>query len=392
VYNSNNIDVVTNSTCTRVSGNATDGVWQVSINMNSGNNPGSYSVRASATDTSGNSSPLTSVGSFSILGPLVSNLGTLPIPRTIGINYVDQIVLNGFDLGNFIASPGNYTWAVRVENSAGSIVTSQAVGSNQTYITGLSSSTTYKVYLVATDYSGGTKLSTALTITTLAPAWTPPANLSTPIYDDTYTRICLTQNWTNCGNWTIYNEVGTVVNRLVGPIPFTFCQTSGVNVCSGTPKGYAVLTGQYYAPIDTELPKLASNSGSITSASMSQGALGISTNSNFTVNFRATDDIGVTVANMVLDTSCCENVVQRIFLSTFANLTSGTSKDGVYSATALFPGKTEMQSLKQSWNQGGTEDSMKGCGKYYIRIMLSDAKNHTSWLTLGTINVVRCSE
>ena len=79
-------------------------------------------------------------------------------------------------------------------------------------------------------------------------AWTPPANLSTPIYDDTYTRICLTQNWTNCGNWTIYNEVGTVVNRLVGPIPFTFCQTSGVNVCSGTPKGYAVLTGQYYAP------------------------------------------------------------------------------------------------------------------------------------------------
>jgi secreted trypsin-like serine protease len=84
---------------------------------------------------------------------------------------------------------------------------------------------------------------------TLVSAWTPPANLSTPIYDDTYTRICLTQNWTNCGNWTIYNEAGTVVNRLVGPIPFTFCQTSGVNVCSGTPKGYAVLTGQYYAPI-----------------------------------------------------------------------------------------------------------------------------------------------
>jgi hypothetical protein len=73
--------------------------------------------------------------------------------------------------------------------------------------------------------------------------------LNTPIYDDTYTRICLTQNWTNCGNWTIYNEVGTVINRLVGPIPFTICQTSGVNVCSGTPKGYAVLTGQYYAPI-----------------------------------------------------------------------------------------------------------------------------------------------
>lgn len=227
---------------------------------------------------------------------------------------------------------------------------------------------------------------------TLVSAWTPPANLSTPIYDDTYTRICLTQNWTNCGNWTIHNEVGTVVNRLVGPIPFTFCQTSGVNVCSGTPKGYAVLTGQYYAPVDIELPKLISNSGSVTSASMSQGALGISTNSSFTVNFRATDDIGVTVANMVLDTSCCENIVQQIFLSTFANLISGTSKDGVYSATAFFPGKTEMQSLKQSWSQGGSEDSVKGCGKYYIRIKLSDAKNSTSWLTLRTIDVVRCSE
>ena len=144
--------------------------------------------------------------------------------------------------------------------------------------------------------------------------------------------------------------------------------------------------------IDTELPNLYSNSMSITSASMSQGALGISTNSNFTVSFRATDNIGVTVANMVLDTSCCENVVQRIFLSTFANLISGTSKDGVYSATALFPKATEMQSLKQSWSQGGTEDSMKGCGRYYIRIMLSDAKNSTSWLTLGTIDVVKCTE
>ena len=144
--------------------------------------------------------------------------------------------------------------------------------------------------------------------------------------------------------------------------------------------------------IDTALPILISNSGTVTSASMSQGALGISTNSNFTVNFRATDDIGITVANMVLDTSCCENVVQQIFLSTFASLISGTSKDGEYSATVLFPGKTEMQSLKQSWSQGGSEDSMKGCGRYFIRIMLSDAKNRTSWLTLRTIDVVRCSE
>ena len=141
---------------------------------------------------------------------------------------------------------------------------------------------------------------------------------------------------------------------------------------------------------DTELPKLISNSGSVTSASMSQGALGISTNENFTVNFRATDDIGITFATMYLDTSCCENIVQQVFLSTSSNLISGTSKDGVYSATALFPGKSEMQSLRQSWSQGGSEDLMKGCGMYYIRIRLSDSKNSSSWLTLGTINVVKC--
>jgi hypothetical protein len=103
----------------------------------------------------------------------------------------------------------------------------------------------------ATASNNGINFSATLSFKTPASSWTPPANVSTPIYDDTYTRICLPQNWTDCGSWTIYDAVGTVVNRLVGPVPFTICQTSGVNVCSGTPKGYAVLTGRYYAPVPT---------------------------------------------------------------------------------------------------------------------------------------------
>jgi hypothetical protein len=249
VYNRNNIDTVTNSSCSKVSGDELDGIWQVSINLNSSNGPGAYTVKASATDSSGNTSLLTEVGTFSIAGPSVSNLGTLPTPRTIGINYVDQIVLNGFNLGSLGVDPGGYIWTVRIQNSSNQFVKTEPVGSNQTYITGLAGGTTYNVYLVATDSAGATKLSLPLAVTTLAPAWTPPADSNTAIYDDTYTRICLSQNWTNCGSWTIYNETGMVVNRIVGPIPFTFCQTSGVNVCGGSPKGFAVLTGRYYAPI-----------------------------------------------------------------------------------------------------------------------------------------------
>ena len=37
VYNVNNIDSTTNTTCTKLSGTATDGIWQVSLNLNSSN-------------------------------------------------------------------------------------------------------------------------------------------------------------------------------------------------------------------------------------------------------------------------------------------------------------------------------------------------------------------
>lgn len=180
VYNVNNVDTTTNTVCTKILGTANNGIWQVSLNLNSSNNPGAYTIKAFGTDASGKTSTRLQVGSFTIVGPSVSNLTTMPTLQTIGINYVDQIVLNGINFGSISPnSPGSYAWTVRVTNSAGTIITTVPTGSNQTYITGLTGSTTYKVYLVATDSSGATKLSNALTVTTLAPA--APVDSQNPV-------------------------------------------------------------------------------------------------------------------------------------------------------------------------------------------------------------------
>ena len=174
IFNSNNVDVASTTSCSRVSGTSTNGTWQVQIDMqNSAFNPGAYTMKVSATDTLGNNRAAQNIGTgFTKPGLSVSNLGSLPIPRTIGINYLDQIVLNSFDFSNIGAAPGSFTWTVRTTSASGVLASSIPIGSNQTYITGLSPSTTYNVVLVATDSAGGTKASSPLTITTLAPALT----------------------------------------------------------------------------------------------------------------------------------------------------------------------------------------------------------------------------
>ena len=99
--------------------------------------------------------------------PTISNLSFMPIIQTTGVSYINQIVLNAIDFTPISPySPSFFTWTIRVTNSAGTIITTVPTGSNQTYITGLIEGTTYKVYLVATDSSGISKLSSALTVTT----------------------------------------------------------------------------------------------------------------------------------------------------------------------------------------------------------------------------------
>lgn len=167
VYNVNGIDVVTNSVSTL---NPSTGVYTVDIVLNSGNNPGSYTVRGFCSDNNLNKTTTGEIASFTIAGASVSAISSMPTPITIGINYLDQIVLNGFNFGTISAAPSNYSWTVRTQTASGAVVSNIPTGSNQTYITGLSGSTTYYVYLVATDSAGQTRVSSPLTVTTLAPA------------------------------------------------------------------------------------------------------------------------------------------------------------------------------------------------------------------------------
>ena len=103
----------------------------------------------------------------------VSMLTVMPTLQATGIKYVDRVVLNSINYG--VISPNSadsYHWDFWVTNSAGTTITTKisfSAESNQYYISGLSGGTTYKVYLVATDSAGATKISSALTVTTSAP-------------------------------------------------------------------------------------------------------------------------------------------------------------------------------------------------------------------------------
>ena len=215
IFNSNNVEVASTTSCSRVSGTSTNGTWQVQIDMqNSAFNPGAYTMKVSATDTFGNTRAAQNIGAgFTKPGPSVSNLGSLPIPRTIGINYLDQIVLNSFDFSNIGAAPGSFTWTVRTTSASGVLASSIPIGSNQTYITGLSPSTTYNVVLVATDSAGGTKVSSPLTITTLAPAvsnqpgLTPTFGSRTPDYHGSGFKYQIT-NYNSAFIWTVSTTAG----------------------------------------------------------------------------------------------------------------------------------------------------------------------------------------
>ena len=84
-------------------------------------------------------------------------------------------------------------------------------------------------------------------------AWKPPADNYQLINDpDTYTRICLTLGWKECGNWTIYDALGNEKNRVVGPLSVdSLKSTCGAGGCGGGVGGHYVLTGQYQVPNST---------------------------------------------------------------------------------------------------------------------------------------------
>jgi hypothetical protein len=172
LVNPGNVAVAT-SNADFLAGSVTSGIYQAYIATASSGpiNGDIYQIQAQASDASGNASAWFTIGTFTVQVaqvPLVASLGTLITPATIGINYNNQIVLNGFNLGTITGYSPVFNWTVVTRNSSGTVVSSQSVnGSNQIYITNLNAGSSYTVYLVATDSNGGTKLSSPLAVTTL---------------------------------------------------------------------------------------------------------------------------------------------------------------------------------------------------------------------------------
>jgi V8-like Glu-specific endopeptidase len=342
IFNSNNVDVASTTSCSRVSGTSTNGTWQVQIDMqNSAFNPGAYTMKVSATDTFGNTRAAQNIGAgFTKPGPSVSNLGSLPIPRTIGINYLDQIVLNSFDFSNIGAAPGSFTWTVRTTSASGVLASSIPIGSNQTYITGLSPSTTYNVVLVATDSAGGTKVSLPLTITTLAPAVAAPSiSLFNATQSVNANSAISTVNVSNSG--------GASTNFSISPsLPSGLTFNSSNGSISGTPtqaqsqRSYTITAtnsgGSSSATFTLTVvmatissPVVVLNSGILTSGVSASGS--VTAGQYFGISWRVTSNDAIYTQVSLIDSSG-----NSASTGTGA-LVSGTTQDGTYQASLLVP-------------------------------------------------------
>lgn len=369
IFNSAGSEILTNTSCTFITGTAINGSWRVTTSIPAGNNPGVYTVKGFAGDKAGNQSTKVILGTLTIPGPSVSNLIALPTPVTIGVNYTDQIVLNSFDWSAIAPiAPSSYTWTIRVTDNAGSIIKSVPVGSNQTYLTGLTQNTVYKVYLVATDSSGATKLSTPLISTTLALIvdLAPSITLSNSVQSVTVGKPLITVSATNSGgavNDTGYSispalPAGLTLNASSGAISGT--PTQICNLCiytvTATGKGGSATAAFTLTVIDSNPPVLVANSGIL----VAKVTASDSTNA---VTFQATDDFGVSGAFIRVYNS------SNIEIGTYtATRISGTPQAGTYASTFWFD---------PNWYSSGT---------YQVKVQLFDVDGKMlDWQLLGNV-------
>jgi hypothetical protein len=166
----------------------------------------------------------------------ISGLGTIPAPTTIGIIYPTQIVLNAPLLGNISGYSSTLTWSVRTVSPSGSVVSNLPANTgNQIYITGLNPSTSYSVYITATDAAGGTKSSAALITNTqaLADTQAPAIDLA----NVTVSPTSLYENGTISIVAPISDNTGvSIVTVTIGQLSFNLSRTSGT-ATSGTWSG-----------------------------------------------------------------------------------------------------------------------------------------------------------
>ena len=215
------------------------------------------------------------------LAASISSLGAIPAPITIGINYVNQIVLNSPLLGNIPGYSATFNWSIKTVNSSGSVVSNLPANTgNQIYITGLTAGTSYSVYITATDSVGGSKSSAPLMTSTQA-----AADTQAPVIDLNSTTVSpstLYENGTITIVAPISDNVGvTSVNVTLGQLSFKLTKTAG-SATSGTWSGSSGMNYKWgqsdgylppgvYSPVITASDS-AGNSSSVGGPSFVLGA------------------------------------------------------------------------------------------------------------------------
>jgi hypothetical protein len=156
---------------------------------------------------------------------------------------------------------------------------------------------------------------------------------------------------------------------------------------------------------DTTPPVVVSYSGTLASPSITGQIVsvpgvgnvsdGMATNSEFTVTFQITDNTSVASALMCVDSSSEDRIVGILLnisgVGSYgindgrcipAQLISGNSSSGTYSATGRFPSVTTLAAM-----------GLGVCGRYTVRVQAIDEKqNRSPMTTVRKIDIVTCRD
>lgn len=367
-------------------GSVTSGIYQAYIATASSGplNGDVYQIQAQASDASGNTSAWFTVGTFTVQiaqVPQVSALENITQPTTIGINYSNQIVLNGLNLGTIPGYSSSFSWSIVTRNSAGSVVASQPVpGSNQIYITNLSPATTYNVFLVATDSTGTSKTSSPLiastsgTLPALVPTFGQQTSNSTGFtvqilnFDSSYTWVPSITSSNAPGATVNINSSGLLTLSGIGS--GTAVTVLVATSKSGANSGSANFVGNSSQAVlaDTTAPNILS-----TSFTPSVATLGNCASSSdpacISVNIQASDDREVQLIYVYLY-NAAGNVVDGGYTAGSAALTSGDKTNGSFRVYVV------------ARNNGSNLP-----GSYVIKAYVQDAAgNKSQVVTVGSVS------
>jgi len=144
---------------------------------------------------------------------------------------------------------------------------------------------------------------------------------------------------------------------------------------------------------DTQAPTAVARTASLSSPSITGQIVsvlnignvsdGMSTNSDYTVAMEVSDNVGVSSVTFYVDTAGDPTRMGTQIPSTigYANLVSGNSKSGIWSATSHFPSILELSKFSTA------------CGRYTVRVIAYDSAGNTMGpLPARVIDIVSCSQ